>query len=251
VSKKVFVLRWGCIAAAVGLLEVLCRTGVIAPQVVVAPTVMALTLFDLVRSGAIANDFMTTVGNAVVAIVISICFGIVTGLLLRKYQRVRRVMEPVLASYYSVPVFALYPMLIAFFGMNAMPIIMIGVLFAIVSVIVNAMNGFDRIPPVYLKAARVYGLSDLRATLSVRLPAALPQLMTGFKLAVAYSFIGVIAAEFILATHGLGHAIAYAYNNFETRTMYALMLLILLLVSTVNGLLMRTEKRLLARRGIV
>jgi NitT/TauT family transport system permease protein len=97
----------------------------------------------------------------------------------------------------------------------------------------------------------VYGLSDLRATLSVRLPAALPQLMTGFKLAVAYSFIGVIAAEFILATHGLGHAIAYAYNNFETRTMYALMLLILLLVSTVNGLLMRTEKRLLSRRGIV
>jgi NitT/TauT family transport system permease protein len=250
VTKRVHFLRWTFVLFAIGLLELLCRAGVIAPQVVVAPSIMALTLINLITSGAITNDFITTVGNASIAIVISIFFGILTGLFLWRAKRVRRVIEPVLASYYSVPVFALYPILIALFGMNAMPIIMIGVLFAIVSVVVNSMNGFDRIPRVYLKAARIYGLSGLRTTLSVRLPAALPQMMTGFKLAVAYSFIGVIAAEFILATQGLGYAIAYAYNNFETRTMYALMLLILLLVSTVNGLLMRAEKTLLARRGI-
>ncbi len=250
-SGRIRLLRWATILFAVGLLELLCRTGVIAPQVVVPPSVMALTLFDLVRSGAIANDFRSTISNAVIAILISIALGIVTGLFLWKARRVRRVIEPVLASYYSVPVFALYPILIALFGMNAMPIIMIGVLFAIVSVVVNAMNGFDRIPRVYLKAAKVHGLSSLRTTLFLRLPAAMPQMMTGFKLAVAYSFIGVIAAEFILATHGLGYAIAYAYNNFETRTMYALMLLILLLVSSVNGLLMQMERKLLVRRGVL
>lgn len=247
---RVHILRWAFILSSVGLLELLCRAGVIAPQVVVAPSIMAITLIQLIRSGAISNDFITTVGNAAVAIVISIFFGVLIGLFLWKVKRVRRVVEPVLASYYSVPIFALYPILIALFGMNAMPIIMIGVLFAIVSVVVNSMNGFDRIPRVYIKAAKVHGLSDFRTTLAVRLPSALPQMMTGLKLAVAYSFIGVIAAEFILSTEGLGYAIAYSYNNFETRVMYALMLLILLLVSTVNGFLMRAERILLARRGI-
>lgn len=248
---KATALRWLAIALAIGVLEWLCKTRVIAPQVVVAPSVMATTLAELMASGRIATDLKVTLGNSLVAIIVSIIAGAGIGLFLWRTPRIRRIMEPVLASYYAVPVFALYPILIALFGMNALPIIMIGILFAIVSMIVNSINGFDRIPAVYLKAARVHRLSGLRTTWALRLPCALPQMMTGFKLTVAYSFIGVIAAEFILATNGLGHAIAYAYNNFETRTMYALMLLILLIVSSVNGLLMRFERVLLARRGMI
>ena len=52
----------------------------------------------------------------------------------------------------------------------------------------------------------------------IRLPAAAPHLFSGLKLAVAYSFIGVIAGEFILSTKGVGHEIAYAYNNFDNPT---------------------------------
>jgi len=66
---------------------------------------------------------------------------------------------------------------------------------------------------------------------------------------VAYSFIGVIASEFILSGGGLGYSIAYAYNNFDNRTMYALMLFILLLVGSINAVLHVWEQRLIARRG--
>lgn len=250
-KAKTVWLRWLVIGFAVGLLELLCRTKVIAPQVVVPPSVMVTTLIDLLSSGKVSEDLQVTLTNSVVAVIASIILGVMLGLFLWRAPRVRRVLEPLLASYYAVPVFALYPILIALFGMNAMPIIAIGILFAIVSMIVNSLNGFDRIPKVYLKAARIHGLSSAKTTWAIRLPSALPQMMTGFKLTVAYSFIGVIAAEFILATNGLGHAIAYAYNNFETRTMYALMLLILLIVSSVNGVLMRLERVLLARRGII
>ena len=58
------------------------------------------------------------------------------------------------------------------------------------------------------------------------LPAAAPWLFTGAKLAVAYSFIGVIAGEFVLAGAGLGYAIAFAYNSFDNATMYGLMILL-------------------------
>lgn len=238
-------------SAAILLLQLLCQTGIIAPQIVVAPSAMFTTLFELIVSGQVTNDFKATFFSALTAIALSAVLGILGGLLLWRVARLRRVLEPILAAYYSVPVFVLYPMLIALFGMNDMPIIVIGVMFGIVSMIVNSLNGFDRIPIVYLKAAQTYRLSAWQVTYLIRIPAALPQLMTGFKLTVAYSFIGVIAAEFILSTSGLGYAIAYAYNNFETRSMYALMLLIMLVVSVINGFLMSLEKKLLTRRGVL
>lgn len=239
------------VLTAVLTLEVLCQTRVIAPQVVVAPSLMVTTLFHLVVSGQVTANFKATFFSALTAIALSVVFGILGGLVLWRVSRLRRVLEPVLAAYYSVPVFVLYPMLIALLGMNNLPIIAIGVLFGIVSMVVNALNGFDRIPQVYLKAAQTYGLSAWQITRLIRIPAALPQMMTGFKLTVAYSFIGVIAAEFILSTSGLGYAIAYAYNNFETRSMYALMLLIMIVVSVMNAVLMRIEKTLLTRRGVL
>ena len=92
------------------------------------------------------------------------------------------------------------------------------------------------------------GDRDDRALL-IDLPAAAPYLFTGVKLSVAYAFIGVIASEFILSGSGLGYAIAYAYNNFQNREMYALMLLILLMATVVNGALDAVDKRLQARRS--
>ncbi len=115
--------------------------------------------------------------------------------------------------------------------------------------VVNTLDGLDRIPPVLLKVGRVHHLGALRTALLIKLPASAPHLFTGVKLAVAYAFIGVIAAEFILSGAGLGYAIAYAYNNFDNRTMYALMLLVLVAVTTVNMVLHVWERRWHARRG--
>ena len=75
--------------------------------------------------------------------------------------------------------------------------------------------------------ARASHLARSRTALLIELPAAAPYLFTGVKLAVGYGFIGVIAGEFILSGAGLGYAIAYAYNDFDNQTMYALMLLVL------------------------
>jgi NitT/TauT family transport system permease protein len=80
-----------------------------------------------------------------------------------------------------------------------------------------------------------------------KLPSAAPHLITGVKLAVAYCVIGVIAGEFILATAGLGHAIAFAYNDFDNKTMYGLLVLIVTLVIAINSLLHLSEQRLYAR----
>ena len=81
------------------------------------------------------------------------------------------------------------------------------------------------------------------------LPAALPRLFSGFKLALSYVLIGVIAGEFILSGTGLGFAISFAYQSFDNRAMYGLMLFVLLVAVTANGILYVWEGRLARRRS--
>ncbi len=249
-ARRVVLLRWTFIALFIVVLEGLCRAGVIGTQTMIPPSAMALALAKALASGAITHDALVTLQNVGAAFVASVIGGFAAGAAIHAAPRLRRVLEPLFASYYAVPTFVFYPVLLAVFGMNDLPIIAIGTLFGVVAVIVATLNGLDRIPPALRKTARVLRMSPLATVLKVQLPSIAPHLFTGVKLAIAYSFIGVIAAEFILSDRGLGYAISYAYNNFDNRRMYALMLLIILVVASVNAVFHGWERRLARRRGL-
>jgi NitT/TauT family transport system permease protein len=242
-------IRIALLAGLVLILEGLCRFGFIKPLTLIPPSKMVVALYGLFDSGRIQPDIRQTLGNVLAAFLAATSVGSVLGVIVHGLPRLRRAIDPLLVSYYAVPFFVFYPLFIVMFGMNDLPIIVIGFLFAVVAMLVNVLNGLDRVPRVLLKAARAYRMGRVQTALRVTMPAAAPHLLTGIKLAVAYSFIGVIASEFIMSGSGLGYAIGYAYNNFETATMYALMLFILVLVATVNAVLHVYEQRLLRRRG--
>src|SRR5260221_552872 len=242
-------IRTAIVVGAVLLLEALCRTGVIKPLTLIAPWAMVVALAGLIQSGKIPADVTRTLGNVGLAFVAAVVVGFVAGVLIHGVPRLRRALDPLFASYYAVPFFVFYPLFIVIFGLNDLPIVVIGFLFAVVAMVINTLNGLDRIPAVLLKVGRTYHLGPWRTALLIKLPATAPYLFTGVKLAVAYAFIGVIAAEFILSGSGLGYSIAYAYNNFDNRTMYALMLLILVVITGLNMVLHVWEQRLHQRRG--
>ena len=89
-------------------------------------------------------------------------------------------------------------------------------------------------PACWCGQRAIYHMGPVAAALRINLPSAIPYLFTGVKLAIAYCFIGVIAAEFIMASSGLGYSISYAFNNFDNGTMYALMLFVIVLVTVVE-----------------
>ena len=128
------------------------------------------------------------------------------------------------------------------------PLVVLGVLSAVPAVIISTLSGLDSITPVLRRVARVQRLGPVRTFVSVVLPAAMPALFGGFKLALSYALIGVIAGEFILSGSGLGYAISYAYQAFDTRTMYGLMLFVLLAAVLANAVLHTWEGRLARRR---
>jgi NitT/TauT family transport system permease protein len=241
-------IRLGIVLGFFGALELLCRTGIIKAITMIPPSQMAMELAKLLGEGKIIADIRQTLSAVIVALVLAIVTGFAIGVGLHAAPRLRRAIDPLLATYYAVPFFVFYPVLVAIFGLSQWPVIIIAFMFAVVAMVINTLNGLDRIPRVLGKVARVHNMGALETALRLKLPAAAPNLFTGMKLAVAYSFIGVIACEFIMAASGLGYAIAYAYNNFDNRTMYALMLFVLALVTTINMGLHVWERRIMRRR---
>jgi NitT/TauT family transport system permease protein len=238
------VLRSVLVAGFIGLIELLCRTHVIPQTVMIPPSQMFTHLVGLVSAGQYSKDILFSFTN----IIVSAFVAIISGLAVHSMPRFRGALEPLLASYYAVPTFIFYPVFIVVFGVGHGSIIAIAVLLAIVAMITATLTGLDRIPQVLRKSAAVMRMSRLQTAWRIELPAALPYLFGGVKLAVAYAFIGVIASEFILSGSGIGYAIAFAYNNFESDNMYALMLLVLISVTLINAALNFFDRRLQARR---
>ena len=246
---KVGVTRAALVAGAFAALEILCRLGTIPRATMIPPSEMLAALWQILKSGRANADIAFTIVNTLAAIAVSVVLGFWLGALLHALPRARRVFEPLLSAYYAVPVFIFYPLLIVAFGVGRGALIAMGAMFGIVAMIVNTMIGLDRVPRVVGRTAAVMRLDPIRRLLLMRLPAAAPHLVTGIKLAVAYSVIGIVAGEFILATAGIGKRIAFGYQDFDNRTMYGMLLLLLLLVTVVNGALSHWEKRLHRRFG--
>jgi NitT/TauT family transport system permease protein len=242
--------RVSVVGSTIALLEVLCLTGVIDKITMPPPHLIARDLYRMLVSGRMNGAITKTLGNTALALVLALGVGIVAGALLHRVRALRDTLDPLFATYYAVPVFAFYPFFIVVFGLGDMPQILIAFMLGVVAVIVNTLNGLDRVPVVLLKTARIMKLSPIDTALRMTLPSAGPYLLTGIKLAVAYAFIGVIGSEFIMSRGGIGYEISFAYANFDNATMYPLIVLILLASVAINGMLSRWEQRLLVRRGM-
>lgn len=247
-QRAALAVRVAVLAGSVLALEILCRTGVINPLTIIPPSDMVASMVEHVGSGELNANIVQTFSTIAMAFVLSVALGTLCGALLHRSSRLRDVIDPLLASYYSVPTFIFYPLLVALFALGKTPLVVLGVMSATPAVMMSTLAGLDGIPPVLLKLARAQRLGPRRTFWWIVLPSALPRLFTGFKLALAYALIGVIAGEFLLSATGLGYAISFAYQSFDNRGMYGLMLFVLLVAVIANGCLYTWEGRLARRR---
>jgi ABC-type nitrate/sulfonate/bicarbonate transport system permease component len=246
--KRTTVYRLAILVLATGSLEIASRLQFIDATVMPPPSRMVAGAWDVLRSPEMRAQVLISLKTIAAALILSIIAGFVLGVLLHRYPRVRNAANPLLSSYYSIPIFVFYPAFIVLFGLNRWPLVAIGFLFAIVAVAVSTLDGLNRVPHSLLRTAQVMKLGRLRTLYFVVIPSASPWLFTAVKFGVAYSFLGVIAGEFILAEAGIGHAIAFSYNAFDNFRMYGLIVILLTLVGFTNAVFWIWEQRLYARR---
>ncbi|MCO5089632.1 ABC transporter permease [Bosea sp. (in: a-proteobacteria)] len=242
--KRATRLQLGSVVAAVILLEVGSRSGMISSFTFIPPSVMAVQLYKSFANGSIFPSLRSTLVGVFIAAVAAIISGFVFGSIIHALPRVRRTFEPLFSSYYAVPIWAFYPMFVFMFGLTDVPKIVIGYLYALVAMIVSTINGLDVVPKVFEKTSRVFGMTRSTTLRLIVIPYAIPYVFTGVKLAISYAFIGIVGAEFILSTSGIGYEISWAYISFENKPLYAMVLLILILSVGINMALFAWERAL-------
>lgn len=247
VSTKILLI---CIVDAILALEFACRTGLVPLYTAVPPSVMVAILYQRFADGSIYPDIQSTFLSIVIAAVSAIVTGFVAGAAIYGAKRLRNALDPFLTSYYAVPVWVFYPLFIFIFGLTDTPKIVIAYLYAVVAMIVNTLNGFDRVPRVMRKTAAVFGMGRVEMSLRIIIPSVVPYVFTGVKLAISYAFLGTIGAEFLLSTAGLGYQISWAYTSFDGGLLYSTILLIVLISITINTSLNYWERKLMRRRGM-
>lgn len=198
---------------------------------------------EAISSGTLVSDFAATLGAYLVSGLLIVVLGVPLGVLLRRFPRIRRAVQPYMTIYYALPVFVFYPVLLALLGFNLWPIVVIAWLWGVVAVILNTAAGFDQVPDVLIKLGQSLNLSRRAALKSIYLPAAAPYIFTGIKIGISYALIGVVAAEFVISNRGLGYSISYNYVNFGVDKMYVGIYSVFLLALVANLLFSTIERR--------
>ncbi|MBO0677600.1 ABC transporter permease subunit [Mycolicibacterium sp. S2-37] len=231
-------------AATAVFLEVAPRVGLVDPFSVIPLSEMVIQLGKLLAAGEFWSAALVPSLSAIaLAFVLAIVLGVFVGVTLWEIRPLRSVVEPWLTIYYAIPTFALYPLIVAVLGVGLVPIVLLGTMFAIVVVITSTLTGLDATPTTIIRLAASLQLSRLARATKILVPAALPHIVTGSRLALSYALIGVLASEFVLSTSGLGHFISRAYNDFAFADMYAGVLLVFALATLVNAVFAFLAKR--------
>jgi NitT/TauT family transport system permease protein len=243
-AASVRLTRWAVIIAAVATLEIVPRVGLGDAITLIPLSKIVPEFFELLSDGDLTPHLLSTGGAFVLSFLLAGVTGVPLGYLLWRYEPLKRTLDPYLTTYYAIPIFAFYPLLLAIFGFNILPVVVISWAWAVVAVVLNTAIGFGEVPQVLIKVGQSMNLSRWQLLSRIFFPAAVPYVFTGLKLGMVYSLIGVIASEFVLSTQGLGYLVSYNYTNFRTAAMYSAMFLILFLAILLNWALNSIERRL-------
>ncbi|MFD8247774.1 ABC transporter permease [Nocardia sp. NPDC059691] len=207
-------------------------------------SVVAQAFADLVASGEMWTHISASLNRSLAGYSLALVAGIPVGIAIAWYKPVADFLNPILELFRNTAALALLPVFLLILGIGETSKVAIVVYASFFPILLNTITGVRTVDPLLVKSAASLGFSPLRLFQKVILPAALPSIFTGLRMAAASSILVLLAAEMFGARAGLGYLITAAQQNFAIPNMYAGILAISLLGLAFNGLLVALERRL-------
>jgi len=193
------------ILSALALWEVAGRAGLFDQRLVPVPSAVAAGLLELALDGTLVDDMAATVLRVACGFVVGTTMGVLLGLLTGLTERGRYIIEPLVQLLRPIPAVALIPIAIAWFGIGETEKIFIVTWASFFPVWLNTHAGVRGVPIELIWTGLTLGAHKRRITLEVIVPAALPHLVTGARVALGLSFAATVVAEISGAAVGLGY----------------------------------------------
>jgi NitT/TauT family transport system permease protein len=200
-------------------------------------------------SSSIWTDLRVSGEEFLYGYLLAAAVGIVFGVLIGWYSRVGYMLDPLVNFMYSVPRVALSPLLLIWLGIGLTSKIALVFLVAVFPVLINTSSGVRNLDSQLLRVARCFGAGDLQIFRTVALPASVPFILSGLRLAVGQAIIGVFVAELVGAQRGIGQLMNNAGEQFQTSTVFVGLIIFAVAGVLFTGLVRAVERHFDAWRA--
>jgi NitT/TauT family transport system permease protein len=207
-----------------------------------SPSRIWVSFLNYYSKGGGWEDLAATSQEATYGFLISLGLGIPLGIFMGWYRRFDALLNPIVVFLNTSPRIAIAPLFVIWFGLGTASKIWVVVLSAIVPIIIGARAGVITIEPALLAMSRSYGSSDLRLLRTVVLPGTVPAISSGIRVGIGSALLGVVLAEYIASTKGLGFVVVTSAANFNTDRLFVAVLVISVLGMLATALLTRVER---------
>lgn len=234
-----FLLRWSGVALFLVLWEAGSRLGWIDEYFLPPFSTIVVEIFNLFSDAYLSVHILVSAWRALVGLLIAVACGIPLGMLLgRVYPRTAEAVGPILRVLSQVNPFSLLPVFVLFFGIGEAAKLAVVAWVSVWPVLFYTMTGTRTIDPVQEKSAVSLGISPEQLILKVILPAALPTIFVGIRIAATITFYILVASEMLGASAGLGYLVHNAAMNYQIPRIYAGATFIIIFGYLLNRLLL-------------
>ncbi len=231
-ATAVLVTAWHAAAARVG-------SALLFPS----PGAVLAGALETAAEGRLLGDVVASLRRFAIGYAAGVAAGVPVGLLLGLSLHARSALDPIIQVLRPISPIAWFPLFTLWFGIGELPAIAIVFIAAIYPIVLTTANAVREIDPLYLKVARTFGDSRAGTIARVVLPASLPGIAVGLRIAVGTSWVFIVAGEMLGVTSGLGYLIIDARNSLRTDLVLVAMVLIGLLGLSIDRALRLAEAR--------
>lgn len=242
-GAKRLLARSAAILVLLAVWELLPRLHLVEPAFLPPLSEVLATGYQLILSGELFSHVGASLTRSLTGFALAIISGVPLGLLMGWYKGFERSVSPLLEALRNTASLALLPVFILLLGIGEASKISLIVYACSWPILLNTLSGVRNVDPLLIKFGRTMGLSPLRLFRKVILPAAVPTIFVGIRLAGATSLVVLVAAEMIGAKAGLGYLIIYSQYNFQIPHMYLGIITITGIGLLFNELLQQVEAR--------
>jgi NitT/TauT family transport system permease protein len=198
--------------------------------------------------GPLYPHLATTATEVITGLLVGVLCGSVAGLLLGRSPLLAVIMRPIIVAFYSVPLVALAPLFIMFFGLDMLPKIILVSIVVFFLMFFNTFAGAGQVDDDQIAAVRLMGSTARENFLKVVVPGCMVWIIGGIRIALPFALVAATTGEMLAARRGLGFLLSDAANQFDMTGLYAALVILMLLGLAVSEAASRMERRVLRWR---
>jgi putative hydroxymethylpyrimidine transport system permease protein len=223
-----------------GVWEAIARIGIVEDYLLPAPSDVAQALVD--DRHLLLSDTWVTGREVLLGFAFALAVGVAIAVLLHLSPPIRRAAYPLVVASQAVPVIVIAPILVIWFGFGITPKLIVIALICFFPIVVNTLDGLRSVDAAQVKMLRTLNASPGKIFRYLELPASLPYLFSGAKIAAAVAVIGAVFAELVGSDAGLGHMIQVGTAQLLTARVFAAVLILSLMAIALFWLLAALER---------